>query len=338
MPVLHPLLLLVVVTWPSSKSYALVPHVPVALTTVQYSHTKSVVQHTRVMTRQARGRMASFLFSSKNSNERDIGENMTDSLSKLGLEDLEGELIRLQRELEEQKGTYEQQIHILEEESNIKVRQAEDALANIRSEFVTYIDEVDAKFDAAPAAEDVARMQREMMDLQERADAQQNELAQAKAKLADNLEARKQLQAEMVTLKHGYLQTLTDTEDQLENEQDQRVRDQQEAAKTLEKVQSELKQRLRDTIEESKRQVEVVTADFKKKLDQRDEDIQQTRLKRRELQHAITERESRIATLESERKSLRQLLAITLRLIRQRLANRFTARRRRTDSTTTRRG
>ena len=265
-------------------------------------------------------------------NSNNSSSNMTDTTSNPDLESLEQKLKRLQQEMDEQKEKYDTQVSMLKEQSDVDVRTAQASLESMRSKYLSYKMEMETKLAAAPSKSEVKRMEQDMASLKEAAETQETKLAEAKAELADNLEARKALQAEMVALKHGYLQRLSEIEDQLEEEQDQRVREQQESAKTLERIQTELKQRLKDVVEESRRNVEIITADFTQKLEQRDQELAQTRDKLQTAQDAVHKRESRISELEEERQSLRKLFGISFRLVRQRVSKRLSMRRRRKDT------
>ncbi|KAL7570508.1 hypothetical protein ACA910_004286 [Epithemia clementina (nom. ined.)] len=282
------------------------------------------------------------IVSNKNHSNITLNNNMTatiessNRLSKMDLEYLEQKLNSLTHALDEQRKNYQKQMFILKEQKEMDVKSAQEALESMRSKYLSYKMEMETKLaavtttnDEVPTADDIQKMQSEMAALQERAQSQQEQLNAAKAKLADNLEARKALQAEMVALKHGYLHRLTELEDALEHEQDTRVRDQQNANQQLQTVEQQLKQRLRDTIDESRRNLEIMTTDYIQKLAQRQEELTQARRKVRVTQELVQEKEAQIATLQQERLSIRKLLALTVQLLRQRIGQRLTLRRER---------
>eukprot|EP00522_Entomoneis_paludosa_P004574 CAMPEP_0172464874 /NCGR_PEP_ID=MMETSP1065-20121228/51818_1 /TAXON_ID=265537 /ORGANISM="Amphiprora paludosa, Strain CCMP125" /LENGTH=338 /DNA_ID=CAMNT_0013221233 /DNA_START=42 /DNA_END=1058 /DNA_ORIENTATION=+ len=263
--------------------------------------------------------------SSKNNTEdtqfaADSGDLVDASASSTTLfEDLETELSQLKRELQVQKGTYEQQLHVLEEESKVQSEQAESALQQIVKEYEDYKQEMASKLEQAPSSSAILQMERDLAGMRERTATQEAQLDMAKSQLLTNREARKQLQAEMVALKHTYLTKLAEIEDALETEQDGRVRDQQQAAQELEESTRSLKQQLATTIAESKLYAAQLAKDFEQKLQLRDEEKAELETTLRQVEASVGERELRIAVLEEERNSWRKVTMNWLRLVRQKL-------------------
>lgn len=264
-----------------------------------------------------------------NTNHNDNATEDFESFNVDPKEELEQKLDHLTQALEEQKKHYQNQMYLVKEQSDRYAKSAKQALDSMRSKYMNYKMKMETKLGTPESSlsdgRNVEKMQQEIEELKERAQAQQKQLTQAQEKLAMNLEARKSLQAEMVSFKYGYLQRLSELEDAIEREQDARVRDQQEARQTLDLVQQQHKQRVRQIQKESQRQRTALTAEYQEQLMQREKECEQMRAQVREMEELVQEHEKRLITLQQERRSLRKLLAQAWQLLRQRIANRLSS-------------
>jgi chromosome segregation ATPase len=241
------------------------------------------------------------------------------------VQNLQTEVASLRAALTDQKESYDVSLQKLRQDSDEQVQLARDQLSQVRVEFSELKDDTAVKLEQAASPEEIDALQAKVGDLKELKDSIKGKLDDALSKLKENLEDRKNLQVEMVLMKQGYLDKLSDVEDELEGAQDARVRDQQESAKKFEDFQGKSSKALRDAIDEGRKQAEDLTLDYTRRIAVKDEELSSVRDALGVSRTTIVEKEAVISQLEDEASSLRKLMKKSYQLIRGRVSKRLSS-------------
>lgn len=127
----------------------------------------------------------------------------------------------------------------------------------------------------------------------------------------------------MVALKESYVDKLNELEDQLEFVQDERVRDQQDAAKQMEALQQESKKKIQQTIEDGRKQVDELTLAYTQRIARKDEELTQAKFDLDKARQTLQRKDEAIQQLEADAQSIRKLLRKSFDLAKRRIGKRL---------------
>ena len=205
----------------------------------------------------------------------------------------------------------------------MRVQEAQQAVDAVQEEYNEYKVEITRKLENAATPAEMAQLANQVQDLEEHAATLKEKLDAALSQLRQNREDRKNLMGEMVALKESYIDKLHELEDQLESVQDERVRDQQDAAKQMEALEKESKQKIQKAIEEGRKQVDELTLSYTKRIALKDEEIASAKLELSRVHVTMQQKDDEIEKLEAEAQSVRKLLRKSFGLVKQRIGNRL---------------